>query len=59
MPPELVDDFDDDLAGFEAEHPVPAARPETSPSPGACRDRHSPEALAGVERVLALFEAAR
>jgi hypothetical protein len=54
MPPEVADDLEDDLARFEAEHPVPAARPETSPAPGAVRDHHSPEALASVGRVLAL-----
>jgi hypothetical protein len=31
MPPELADDLDDDLGRFEAEFPVPAARPGRPP----------------------------
>jgi hypothetical protein len=59
MPLELVDDLDDGLARFEAEHPVPAARPDASDAPEVWRDRHSPEALAGVRRALARYETGR
>jgi hypothetical protein len=59
LPPELVDDLDDDLARFEAEHSVPAAPPAPRGDPAARTDRHSPDALERVARVLAAHDASR
>jgi hypothetical protein len=59
MPPEVVDDLDDALARFEAEHPVPAARSASHGDPAAWPDRHSPDALERVARVLAALDAPR
>jgi hypothetical protein len=59
MPPELVDDLDDDLARFEAEHPVPAAPAASHGDPAARPDRHSPDARERVTRLLAAHDASR
>jgi hypothetical protein len=56
LPPDVVDDLDDDLDRFEPGHPASAARPGTSVASEAGYDRHSPEALAGVRRALAPYE---
>jgi serine/threonine protein kinase len=50
---------DEDLAGFEAEQPVPAAQLASHGDIAAWPDRHSPDVLERVVRVLAAHDATR